>query len=643
MIEIGHFALTLAFGTAFIQVLLSVYGNYAKELRSIDLAVRAGKIGFYLMSLSFVALTIGFLHNDFSVKYIAENSNAYLPWYYKVSAVWSGHEGSLLLWVWILSLWIYLVAVKTPDLPPHFRAKVFAVLGVIASGFIAFVLLTSNPFDRLLPGTPVGGFPLIGKDLNPLLQDIGLIFHPPLLYMGYVGFAVSFAFIVAALIEGRLDTVWARWARPWTTTAWAFLTIGIALGSWWAYYELGWGGWWFWDPVENASFMPWLAGTALLHSLAATEKRDVFKIWTAFLAITTFSLSLIGTFLVRSGVLTSVHAFASDPTRGVFILMLLGLISGSAFLLLILRAYKLRSSGQFEWVSREMGLLINNLILSVGCLIVFIGTLTPLLYDVLGWERISIGAAYFNAKMLWVLVLSLSFLTFAPYLHWKRHRLGKLWLPLLSASVIGVGLSVWINRAFEPISWQAVALLALVLTATLTALFDAFVQMNKRGFTLPSKSYLAMFVAHIGYLACCAGIILTSSYSVDKDVYVSDGDTATLQDLSFTRKGLSEYENNLYKAVKIDFLVKNTDGEVLAMMSPEKRHYNITQMPMAESALLPGITRDVYVALGEARDNGAWSVRFQIKPYIRWIWLGGLIMALSAWFVLRDKRYRRKS
>ncbi len=643
MIEIGHYALTLALGTAFIQVLLAVYGNYAKELRSIELGVRAGKIGFYLMTLSFVALIVGFLHNDFSVKYIAANSNAYLPWYYKVSAVWSGHEGSLLLWAWILSFWIYLVAIKTPDLPPHFRAKVTAVLGVIATGFIAFVLFTSNPFERLLPNTPVGGFPLIGKDLNPLLQDIGLIFHPPLLYMGYVGFAVSFAFIVAALIEGRLDTVWARWARPWTTTAWAFLTIGIALGSWWAYYELGWGGWWFWDPVENASFMPWLAGTALLHSLAATEKRDVFKVWTAFLAITTFSLSLIGTFLVRSGVLTSVHAFASDPTRGVFILMLLGLISGSAFLLLILRAYKLRSSGQFEWVSREMGLLMNNLILSVGCLIVFIGTLTPLLYDVLGWERISIGAAYFNAKMLWVLVLSLVFLTFAPYLHWKRHRLNKLWLPLILATVIGIGLSVWINKAFEPINWQAVALLSLVITATLTALFDAFVQMNKRGGILPSKSYLAMFVAHIGYLVCCAGIILTSAYSVDKDVYVSDGDTATLQDLSFTRKGLSEYENNLYKAVKIDFLVKNTDGEVLTMMSPEKRHYSITQMPMAESALLPGITRDVYVALGEERDNGAWSVRFQIKPYIRWIWLGGLIMALSAWFVLRDKRYRRTS
>ncbi len=645
IIEIGHYALILAFGLALVQVFLSSYGAFAKELRSIELGVRAGKLGFLLMTLSFVALAVGFLNNDFSVKYIASNSNAYLPWYYKVSAVWSGHEGSLLLWAWILSLWIYWVAMRTPDLPPHFRSKVFAVLGVIAAGFIGFVMFTSNPFDRLLPNTPAGGFPLIGKDLNPLLQDIGLIFHPPLLYMGYVGFAVSFSFIVAALIEGRLDTVWARWARPWTTIAWAFLTVGIALGSWWAYYELGWGGWWFWDPVENASFMPWLAGTALLHSLAVTEKRDVFKIWTAFLAITTFSLSLIGTFLVRSGVLTSVHAFASDPTRGVFILMLLGLISGTAFLLLILRAHKLRSSGQFDWVSREMGLLINNLILSVGCLIVFIGTLTPLLYDVLGWERISIGAAYFNAKMLWILILSLVFLSFAPYLHWKRGRLNKLWLPLLLSTLLGGGLSFVLNNQFQPLDWQAVILLALVCIATLTSLFDAFVQMTKQsgGFGLPSKSYLAMFVAHVGFLACCGGIILTSAYSVDKDVYVKNGDTVTLKDLSFTRKGLSEEKTNLYESVRIDFLVKNNkNGEVLAMMSPEKRNYHITQMPMAESALLPGLTRDVYLALGEARDEGAWSVRLQIKPYIRWIWLGGLIMALSAWFVMRDKRYRIK-
>lgn len=644
MIEIGHYALTLAVGVALSQILLSAYGVLAKDLRSIDLGVRSGKIGFYLVSLALLALTVGFLQNNFSVKYIAANSNAYLPWYYKVSAVWAGHEGSLLLWVWILALWIYLVAIKTPRLPPHFRGKVFAVLGVIAVGFLSFVVMTSNPFERLLPGTQANGFPLIGKDLNPLLQDIGLIFHPPLLYMGYVGFAVSFAFIVAALWEGRLDTVWARWARPWTTTAWAFLTVGIALGSWWAYYELGWGGWWFWDPVENASFMPWLAGTALLHSLAATEKRDVFKIWTAFLAITTFSLSLIGTFLVRSGVLTSVHAFASDPTRGLYILMLLGLISGVAFLLLILRAHKLRSSGQFAWISREMGLLVNNLILSVGCLIVFVGTLSPLLYDVLGWERISIGAAYFNAKMLWVLVLSLLFLAFAPYLHWKRDRLSRLGLPLMLSLVLGSGLSYWMNSYFDPIHWQGLVLLAMTLTALLTTLFDAYLQASKQkgGFGLPSLSYLAMFIAHLGFLLCCAGIILTSSYSVEKDIYVNAGETAEIEGYHFEMKGVSDYETNLYQASVVDFLVRDANGKVVTMMSPEKRNYTISQMPMAESALHPGVTRDIYVALGEPQSAGAWSVRFQIKPYIRWIWLGALIMALSAWFVLRDRRYRVK-
>ncbi|MGY0399994.1 MAG: heme lyase CcmF/NrfE family subunit [Ostreibacterium sp.] len=644
MIELGHYALTLAMGAALIQAFLSAYGVFSKDLRSIDLGIRAGKISFYLVSLSFIVLVAGFLNNNFSVKYIAINSNAYLPWYYKISATWSGHEGSLLLWVWVLALWTFMVALKTTHLPPHFRGKVFTILGIITAGFLSFIILTSNPFERLLPGTDVQGFPLIGKDLNPLLQDIGLIFHPPLLYMGYVGFSVSFAFIVAALWEGRLDTVWARWVRPWTTAAWAFLTVGVALGSWWAYYELGWGGWWFWDPVENASFMPWLAGTALLHSLAVTEKRDVFKIWTAFLSITTFSLSLIGTFLVRSGVLTSVHAFVSDPSRGLYILMLLGLISGGAFLLLILRAHKLRSSGYFNWISREMGLLINNLILSVGCLIVFIGTLTPLLYDVLGWQRISIGAAYFNTKMLWILVLALVFLAFAPYLHWKKDRVQRLLVPFIFSLLIGSALSYGINRYFTPISWQATILLALTLIAAAMTLFDGYVQMSKQkgGFGLPSKSYLAMFVAHIGFLVCSTGIILTSSYSVAKDVYVKQGDTAELQDLTFTMKGLSKSENNLYQSTAIDFLVKNKEGKVITMMSPEKRNYTVTKMPLSESALKPGLIRDVYVALGEPHGKGAWSVRFQIKPYIRWIWLGALIMALSAWFVLRDRRYSMK-
>ena len=642
MIETGHFALTLALSTSIIQVFICAYGVFKKDLKSIDLGIRAGKMSFYLITLSFIALVISFLNNDFSVKYIVNNSNAYLPWYYKVSAVWSSHEGSLLLWVWALSIWIYFVAIKTRSHPSHFRGKVFTVLGVIAVGFIAFVLFTSNPFIRLLPGTQVGGFPLIGKDLNPLLQDFGLIVHPPLLYMGYVGFAVCFAFIVAALWEGRLDTVWARWARPWTIAAWAFLTLGIALGSWWAYYELGWGGWWFWDPVENASFMPWLSGTALLHSLAATGKRDVFKVWTAFLAITTFSLSLIGTFLVRSGVLTSVHAFANDPTRGVFILMLLASISGSAFLLLVLRAHKLRSSGTFAWISKEMGLLINNLILSVACLIVLIGTLAPLLYEVLGWQKISIGAAYFNAKMLWILILALVFLTFVPYLHWKRDRLQRLWLPTFMALIIGSVSAYLLNRQFNPIKWEAVILLMLTFVAVLTALFDAYLQIQRSGMKLPSKSYLAMFIAHIGFLVSCTGIILASSYSVEKDVYFNKGDTVKIQDLTFTRKGLSQTQTDLYDSTRIDFLVKNANNKITYMLSPEKRNYSISQMPMAEADIIPGLTRDIYVALGEPQENDAWSVRLQIKPYMRWVWLGALVMALSAIFVWRDKRYSRK-
>ncbi|MPV86021.1 heme lyase CcmF/NrfE family subunit [Ostreibacterium oceani] len=644
IIELGHYALILALVMMFLQTLLGFFGAYAKELNSIAYSVRAVKVGFYLTTVSLVALAVGFLQNDFSVKYIASNSNAYLPWYYKVSAVWSNHEGSLLLWAWILALWNYLVAVKATHLPPSFRGKVFGVLGVISAGFFSFLILTSNPFERLLPGTAVGGFPLIGEDLNPLLHDIGLILHPPLLYVGYVGFSVSFAFIVAALLEGRLDTAWARWCRPWTMMAWSFLTLGIALGSWWAYYELGWGGWWFWDPVENASLMPWLAGTALIHCLAATEKRDVFKIWTAFLAISTFSLSLIGTFLVRSGVLTSVHAFANDPTRGIYILALLVLISGSAFLLLILRAHRLHGTGRFEWVSREMGLLLNNLLLCAACLIVFIGTLAPLFYDVLDWGQISVGPAYFNQMMLYVFVITLVFLMFAPYLHWKRNRLARFVPMLLIAAVFSLGLSALINAPFASFSWLAFALTALTLTAVLSTGWDAYQQSyrTKTGWRLPSKGYLAMLTGHLGFLVMSLGIILVSSYAVEIDRYVRSGETVEVGDYNFEMKGLSNHENKIYSASRIDFLVRDAENNVVGIMSPEKRQYEVSQMPTAESALRASLTEDIYVALGEPQDAGAWSVRFQIKPYIRWVWLGALIMSLATVFVLRDRRYRLK-
>ncbi|PIE44955.1 MAG: heme lyase NrfEFG subunit NrfE [Gammaproteobacteria bacterium] len=641
LIEIGHYALIIALGTAVAQIAVGASGVLQKDMYSIILSARAAKITFYLVSVAFLALIVAFLDDDFSIRYVAQHSNTYLPWYYKISAAWAGHEGSLLLWVWILVLWSYLVAIKTSSLPPNFCGKVLAVLGVIASGFLSFVILTSNPFMRLLPTNGLA-FPVEGKELNPMLQDIGLILHPPLLYMGYVGFAVSFTFIVAALFEGRLDRRWARWCRPWTILAWAFLTIGIVLGSWWAYYELGWGGWWFWDPVENASFMPWLAGTALLHSLSATEKRDVFKIWTAFLAIATFSLSLIGTFLVRSGVLTSVHAFANDPARGIYILMLLALISGSAFFLLIIRAHKLHGTGQFEWVSREMGLLVNNVILSIGCLIVFVGTLAPLLYDVLGWQRISVGAPYFNAKMLWVLLLMLVFLTFAPFLRWKRDRLKRLAPQLVVSLLLAIVVTYALLQQFDWQDKQAFILLTLTTMAIFTTLFDGFMHLKKhRGW--PNLAYLSMFVGHLGFLVCCIGIIITSTYSIEKDLYVGANDTLKVQNLTFESKGIDYYENNRYTATAINFLVRDNNGEVITLLTPEKRNYHIARMPMSEVALLPGLTADLYVALGEPQgktpEDSGWSVRIQIKPYIRWIWLGGLIMALASVFVLRDKHY----
>lgn len=644
VIVLGHYALALALGTTVGQVLLSIYGVFSKNALGIALGVRAAVVSFCLISFSLGALMLGFLHNDFSVQYIALHSNAYLPWYYKVSALWSGHEGSLLLWVWVLALWTFGVARKAVLLPVLFRGRLFTVLGIIAVGFLSLILLTSNPFLRWLPIEKKGGFPLIGKDLNPLLQDIGLIFHPPLLYMGYVGFSVAFAFIVAALWCGRLDTQWARWVRPWVAAAWAFLTVGIALGSWWAYYELGWGGWWFWDPVENASLMPWLASVALLHSLSATEKRDVFKVWTAFLAITTFSLSLLGTFLVRSGILTSVHAFASDPTRGLAILIWLGVIVGTAFVLLMVRSPALRSSGRFAWVSREMSLLINNVLLSIACLVVFVGTLAPLFYDVMGWARISVGAAYFNTKMLWVLILVLVFLTFAPYLQWKHDRLPRLWRSLSWATLLGVSGSYMLNCLFDPINWQAVFLLALVMIALLTAMFDAYRHSMYRG-RFPSRGYLAMCIAHVGFLLCCGGIILTGSYSQQKDVYLRMDDSVSVAGYQFLMKSLSRYETKLYSADKIDFLVRDQSGQVLTMMSPEKRYYTISQMPMAEVALSPSLRRDLYIALGERQNTtdhkSAWSVRLQVKPFIRWIWLGALIMALSAWFIWGNNRYTK--
>lgn len=632
-IEIGHYALILALAAAGVQTILSLIGAYRYELTAIQLGIRACKLQFYLVTLSFVVLVIGFLNNDFSVSYIATNSNAYLPWYYRLSATWSSHEGSLLLWAWILATWQYFLAVKSTDYPPAFRGKIFMVLGVISIGFISFIVLTSNPFLRLLPE-----FPLIGQDLNPMLQDIGLVMHPPILYMGYVGFSISFAFIIAALLEGKFDTLWARWARPWVTASWAFLTLGIALGSWWAYYELGWGGWWFWDPVENASLMPWLAGSALIHSLAASEKRNVFKGWTAFLAITTFSLSLMGTFLVRSGVLTSVHAFANDPTRGIYILGLITLISGSAFVILVLRMHCLRSTSEFALLSRETGLLINNLIFGVACAIVFIGTLSPLVFDVFKWGKISVGPPYFNLLMTPVLVIILLFLCFAPYMHWKRDELKRLMIPLAVSVLLSMTISALLltRYHFDLLAW---GLLVLAVTAMLMSFYDTYHKTKSSRKKRPAKSVLAMNIAHLGFYICAIGMVMTSVYSVEKDVLLTGNEKFSLADISVQKLAESSEDTPVYQADRIDFLLRDKNNQVLGVLSPEKRLYKISQTYMTESDLSPSLLEDIYIALGKKMEEN-WSVRLQVKPFIRWIWLGALIMAAASLFVIFDKRYR---
>lgn len=638
--ELGHFALLLAFGLSFAQIFISGWTVINKDLRSLTFATRITNLVFALVSFAFIALIYAFLNNDFTLQYVALNSNTHLDWYYKISASWAGHEGSLLLWVWCLSMWSFLLVKFSKELAPAFKAKVIGVLSVVIFGFLSFIIFTSNPFTRLLATNDLSA-PIVGKDLNPMLQDIGLILHPPLLYMGYVGFAVSFAFIVSALIEGRLDSQWAKLARPWTMGAWSFLTLGIALGSWWAYYELGWGGWWFWDPVENSSLMPWLLGTALVHSLVATEKRNVFKIWTAFLAIATFSLSLIGTFLVRSGVLTSVHAFASDPTRGIYILVLLGIISGSAFLLLILRANKLQSIGNFSFFSREFMLLINNLILSMACLIVFVGTLTPLFYEVVGWEKISIGAPYFNAKMLWVLVVALVCFTFAPYVNWKNDRIKRLLPWSVSALFIGLIGSYFSISQFDKFDNKAFILL----TLTITAIFLLFIELLffvKKHKKLPPFASFAMVFGHLGFLIAVVGIILAGTYSIEKDMYVKNHETIKLQNYSFETKSIHKNTGKQYDDVTIDFLLRDKNQKVLATLRPEKRNYHIARMPISESAILPSVTKDIYMALGEEQKENEWSVRVQIKPFIRWVWFGGLVMALASLFVtLRPKNSRK--
>jgi len=636
-VELGQISLLAALLTAFVLGLLPMIGTYTGNRRFIAVSTSAALIQCLLVIISFGILTAAFVFQDFSVEYVARNSNSLLPMGYRYSAVWSAHEGSLLLWELILTFWIAAVALFSRRLPEVFRARVLSVLGWISVGFLLFILLTSNPFGRLIPSAAEG------LDLNPLLQDFGLIVHPPLLYMGYVGFSVAFAFAVAALLGGEVSRDWVRWSRPWTLIAWSFLTIGIALGSWWAYYELGWGGYWFWDPVENASFMPWLVGTALIHSQAVTEKRGAFGNWTLLLALSTFSLSLLGTFLVRSGVLTSVHAFASDPTRGIFILIYLGVVVGGSLTLYAARAPKMIQGGGFAGVSRETFLLVNNLVFAVMAAMVLTGTLYPLLIDALGAGKISVGPPYFGLLFTWLLIPIVLALPIGIYSRWQQDSSGRLsgmlrW-PFLISLMVGTG--VWFMQpAIGFVSAAGVTGGAWVIVGSL--FYVGHLLKKKSSLRIPA-SVLAMTLAHVGMGVFLIGLSMTSTLSTEKHLRMDAGDKYEMAGYTFEFLGTSIVRGPNYTADQGEFVVTKNGREVTRLY-PQKREYAQRGNTMTEAAIDPGFTRDLYVSLGEPLDqNGqAWAVRIYHKPFIRWIWLGAIFIMSGGLLAAANKRYRRK-
>ncbi|PKF62914.1 heme lyase NrfEFG subunit NrfE [Psychromonas sp. psych-6C06] len=640
--EIGQFALVIACMLALLQTVYPLYGIYAREPRAVESAKTLTILQFFFVSISLIILSYLFLINDFTVTYIATNSNSALPWYYRLSAVWGAHEGSLLLWVFMLSLWTTAVAVLSKRLPVESVARVLAVLGLLSLGFYLFVLLTSNPFLRTLPY-----FPVDGRDLNPLLQDIGLILHPPMLYMGYVGFSVAFAFAIAALMEGRLDSAWAKWSRPWTMAAWVFLTIGIALGSWWAYYELGWGGWWFWDPVENASFMPWIAGTALIHSLAVSEKRGVFKSWTVLLAISAFSLSLLGTFLVRSGILVSVHAFASDPSRGLFILAFLILVIGGSLLLYAVQASKVKSRGRYQLLSRETMLLTNNILLIAALIVVLLGTLLPLVHKEIGLGSISIGEPFFNSMFTVLVVPFALFLGVAPLVRWKRQSINELYKPLLHSLIISTLLTLLYLYIFASyFTWLALMGVFLGFWVLSTTCYELYLRSTYRfslftGLTKLGYSHWAMSIGHAGFAVMIIGITMTQNYSIERDVKLMVGESITFEDYDFHFDSIQNMDGANYTSSAGVFTIKK-DGQYVTTMKSEKRIYTVQRMPMTEAAIDAGVTRDLYIAMGEMLPDGAWAVRIYYKPFIRWIWFGPLMMGFAGILMMMDRRYRVK-
>ena len=636
--EIGHFALITALCVALLQSVLPLLGAWRREAAWMAIAAPAARAQFALVAIAFACLSWSFAVNDFSVAYVAHNSNTLLPLVYRLSAVWGAHEGSLLLWALVLAGWTLAVTFAT-SLPATLHARVVAVMGFISVGFLLFMLGTSNPFDRLLPAVAEG------RDLNPLLQDFGLVIHPPMLYMGYVGLSVPFAFALAALMEGRLDAAWTRWTRPWTTVAWVFLTIGITLGSWWAYYELGWGGWWFWDPVENASFMPWLVATALLHSLAVTEKRGAFRAWTVLLAIFAFSLSLLGTFLVRSGVLVSVHAFATDPERGVFILAFLGLTVGGALALYAWRGAHISGGGSFSVLSRETALLLNNVLLVVASASVLLGTLYPLLTDALGFGKISVGPPYFDAVFIPLMLPLLFLLALGPLVRWRRDRLPRVSAPhrvALFACLLGGGVLAWIGTDHGSVFTVAALAMALwIVWGTLRAVLERVA--GRRApvsalLALP-RSFVGMCLAHFGTAVFVVGVTVASTSDTERDIAMRPGDVSEVAGYEVRFDGVAPHQGPNYESQRGTLRVL-ADGREVAVLHPEKRQYVSQASTMTEAAIDAGFTRDLYVALGEPLGDGAWAVRVYHKPLVRWIWLGPLLMSLGGLLAASDRRYR---
>ncbi len=636
--ELGHFALILAAVVALMQGVLPIAGTLVRDVQTQvtlqSLARPTAALQFALVAFAFGALASAFLGNDFSVQYVAQHSNSLLPKPYQFAAVWGGHEGSLLLWVLLLALWSVAVAVFSRSLPLDMVARVIGVLGLISVGFLLFILTTSNPFERLLPAA------LDGRDLNPLLQDPGLVIHPPMLYMGYVGMAVAFAFAVSALLSGRLDAAWARWSRPWTVVAWMFLTFGIGLGSWWAYYELGWGGWWFWDPVENASLMPWLVGTALIHSLMVTEKRGSFKAWTVLLAIAAFSLSLLGTFLVRSGVLTSVHAFASDPKRGVFILIFLAVVVGASLTLFAWRAPRVALGGRMELVSRESFLLANSVLLVVATAAVLLGTIYPLIIDALNLGKLSVGPPYFNAVFAPLLVPVVFLIIPGSVARWRDANVREIAWKLRWTFAGALGLALVLPFALGAWSIGAAFGLFLGLWVALGTAQQVWERVNKPGRI--AASFWGQHIAHLGMAVLVIGVTGVKSYEVERDVRMQIGDVVTIAPYTFRLNSLDEVRGPNYKAVRADVQVLRND-KIIEILQPEKRRYFSSAMPMTEAGIDSGFMRDLYVSLGEPLDDARteWSMRVYYKPFVPWLWGGVLLMVLGGVLAALDRRYRK--